>query len=69
MPVSADNFVTSLNKLNVKDVSELEETVVDLGVEEGLKLLKLSLECKTVLTNFYMGNVQRKFFRSCFKSF
>ncbi|TXG49680.1 hypothetical protein EZV62_025555 [Acer yangbiense] len=69
MPVSADNFVTSLNKLNVKDVSELEETVVDLGVEEGLKLLKLSMECKTVLTNFYMANVQRKFFRSCFKSF
>ncbi|KAK3232255.1 hypothetical protein Dsin_004136 [Dipteronia sinensis] len=57
MPVSANNFITLLNKLNVKDVSALEETVVDFGVEEGLKLLKLSLECKTVLTSFYLGNV------------
>ncbi|KAI9157208.1 hypothetical protein LWI28_028426 [Acer negundo] len=60
VPASAKNVVTLLNKLNVKDLSELEEIVVDLGVEEGLKLLKLSLECKTVLTSFYMENVQLK---------
>ncbi|TXG49679.1 hypothetical protein EZV62_025554 [Acer yangbiense] len=53
MPASAKNVVTLLNKLNVKDLSALEEIVVDLGVEEGLKLLNLSLECKTVLTSFY----------------
>ncbi|KAI9157807.1 hypothetical protein LWI28_028361 [Acer negundo] len=34
MPVSAKNFVALLNKFDVKEVSALRETVVDLGVEE-----------------------------------
>ncbi|KAI9156191.1 hypothetical protein LWI28_002020 [Acer negundo] len=57
IPMSSKHVVTLLNKFNVKDVGAVEEIVVDFGVEEGLKLLKLSLECKTVLTNFYLGNV------------
>ncbi|TXG49702.1 hypothetical protein EZV62_025577 [Acer yangbiense] len=53
MPMSTKMFVSLLNKFYVEDLSALEETEVEVGVEEGLKLLKLSLECKTVLTSFY----------------
>ncbi|KAK2663110.1 hypothetical protein Ddye_001684 [Dipteronia dyeriana] len=53
MPMSTKMFVSLLKKFDIEDVSALEETEVELGVEEGLKLLKLSLECKSVLTSFY----------------
>ncbi|KAL5733324.1 hypothetical protein ACOSQ2_033016 [Xanthoceras sorbifolium] len=43
MPMSAKMFVSLLKKSDVKDLDALEEIEVDLGVEEGLKLLKLSL--------------------------
>ncbi|XP_075670310.1 uncharacterized protein LOC142640103 [Castanea sativa] len=41
-PMSTISRITLLNNLNVKDVEALEEKVVDLGMEEGLKLLKAS---------------------------
>ncbi|KAL5733320.1 hypothetical protein ACOSQ2_033012 [Xanthoceras sorbifolium] len=53
MPMSSKMFVSLLKKFDVKDVSALEEIEIEFGTEEGLKLLKLSLECKTVLTSFY----------------
>ncbi|KDO67762.1 hypothetical protein CISIN_1g042483mg [Citrus sinensis] len=51
MPMSTICSLTLLNKFNVKDVGGLEEKVVD-----GLRLLKASLECKTVLTSVFLGN-------------
>ncbi|KAJ0101353.1 hypothetical protein Patl1_06278 [Pistacia atlantica] len=56
-PMSTISSITLLNRFNVKDVGSLEEKVVDFGVEEGLKLLKASLECKTVLTSIFLGNI------------
>ncbi|KAH7525536.1 hypothetical protein ACOSP7_032663 [Xanthoceras sorbifolium] len=53
MPMSSKMFVSLLNNFDVKDVSALEEIEIKFDTEEGLKLLKLSLECKTVLTSFY----------------
>ncbi|BFG22462.1 hypothetical protein CerSpe_087360 [Prunus speciosa] len=50
-----------LNQFNVK-VGALEEKVVDLGMDEGLKLLKASLETSTVLTNVFLGNKKAKTF-------
>ncbi|KAB2063655.1 hypothetical protein ES319_A10G230500v1 [Gossypium barbadense] len=41
---------------NVKDVGALQEKVVDLGMNEALRLLKDSLESKTVLTSVFLGN-------------
>ncbi|KAK9189846.1 hypothetical protein WN943_018445 [Citrus x changshan-huyou] len=35
------------------DAGGLEEKVVNLGVNEGLKLLKASLNCRTVLTSVF----------------
>ncbi|XP_031254257.1 uncharacterized protein LOC116112242 [Pistacia vera] len=54
MPLSTISGITLLNKLNVKDLSALEEKIVDFGVEEGLKLLKASMECKNVLTSVFL---------------
>ncbi|OMO97106.1 hypothetical protein COLO4_14884 [Corchorus olitorius] len=48
--------ITLLNKFNVKEVGALEEKVVDLGMDEGLKLLKSSLQSKSVLTNVFLGS-------------
>ncbi|KAL5800078.1 hypothetical protein ACOSQ4_032962 [Xanthoceras sorbifolium] len=56
MPLSTTMFVSLLKKSGVKDLDALDEIEVDLGVEEGLKLLKLSLESKTILTSFYFGD-------------
>ncbi|TYH00240.1 hypothetical protein ES288_A10G258900v1 [Gossypium darwinii] len=41
---------------NVKDVGALQEKVVDLGMNEALRLLKDSLGSKTVLTSVFLGN-------------
>ncbi|TXG49697.1 hypothetical protein EZV62_025572 [Acer yangbiense] len=43
-----------------KEVTELQEMVVDLSEEEGTKLLKASGECKTVLTSVFLGNMEEQ---------
>ncbi|KAL4621263.1 hypothetical protein ACB092_06G215400 [Castanea dentata] len=42
-PMSTISSITLLNNFNVKEVGDLEEKVVDLGMDEGVKLLKASL--------------------------
>ncbi|KAJ4723920.1 DUF674 family protein [Melia azedarach] len=49
-------WITLFNKFKVKGLSSLEERVVDFGVDEGLKLLKASMDCKNVLTSIFLGN-------------
>ncbi|MBA0725712.1 hypothetical protein Golax_022276 [Gossypium laxum] len=55
-PMSTISSVTMLNKFNVTDVGALQEKVIDLGMNEALRLLKASLESKTVLTSVFLGN-------------
>jgi len=55
-PMSTISSITMLNKFNVKDVGALEERVVQMGMPQGLKLLKTSLQSKTVLTSVFLGN-------------
>ncbi|KAA3481717.1 DUF674 domain-containing protein [Gossypium australe] len=55
-PMSTISSITMLNKFNVTDVGALEEKVVDFGMNEALRLLKASLESKTVLTSVFLGN-------------
>ncbi|KAL4621252.1 hypothetical protein ACB092_06G214600 [Castanea dentata] len=50
-PMSTISCVTLLNRFKVKHVGVLEEKVIDLGIDEGVKLLKASLQSKTVLTD------------------
>ncbi|KAH7525537.1 hypothetical protein ACOSP7_032662 [Xanthoceras sorbifolium] len=55
-PMSTISSITLLNKFNVKDVEALDEKDVEFGLDEVLKLLKASMECKTVLTSVFLGN-------------
>ncbi|XP_057734808.1 uncharacterized protein LOC130950315 [Arachis stenosperma] len=54
-PMSTISGITMLNQFNVKDVAVLKETVVQLGMEEGLKLLKASIESQMVLTTVFLA--------------
>ncbi|XP_004147723.1 uncharacterized protein LOC101207526 [Cucumis sativus] len=54
-PMSTISSITLLNKFNIKEVGALEEKVVTLDVSQGLKLLKASLQSKTVLTDVFLG--------------
>ncbi|KAL6128289.1 hypothetical protein ACLB2K_071644 [Fragaria x ananassa] len=54
-PMSTISCITMLNKFNVREVGSLEEKVVHLGMDEGLKLLKASLESDSVLTSVFLG--------------
>ncbi|MED6119636.1 hypothetical protein PIB30_013268 [Stylosanthes scabra] len=55
-PMSTISCITLLNQFSVKDVGVLKEKVVDLGMAEGIKLLKASLESETVLTSVFLKN-------------
>ncbi|GMI80678.1 hypothetical protein like AT3G09110 [Hibiscus trionum] len=53
-PMSAISCITLLNKFNVKDVGVLEEKTIDVGTDEGVKLLKASLQSTAVLTDVFL---------------
>ncbi|XP_072980469.1 uncharacterized protein [Typha angustifolia] len=54
VPMSTISSITLLNKFHVKDLGSLEEKVVKLGLEEGLELLKASLQSKNVLSDVFL---------------
>ncbi|GAV77076.1 DUF674 domain-containing protein [Cephalotus follicularis] len=60
IPMSTISSITMLKKFNIKDVGVLEEKVVNFGMGEGVKLLKASLQSKTVLTDVFLGPNGRK---------
>ncbi|GLT88977.1 hypothetical protein SLE2022_069820 [Rubroshorea leprosula] len=54
-PISTISGITiMLNQFNVKDLGALEEKVVDVGMDQGVELLKMSLQTKTVLTEVFL---------------
>ncbi|XP_057426597.1 uncharacterized protein LOC130720031 [Lotus japonicus] len=53
-PMSTISSITLLNKFNIKEVGVLQEKVVELGMAEGIKILKASLQSKTVLTSVFL---------------
>ncbi|XP_059458885.1 uncharacterized protein LOC132188449 [Corylus avellana] len=53
-PMVNISFVTLLTQFNIQDVGNIEEKVVQLGINEGVKLLKASLRSKTVLTDVFL---------------
>ncbi|KAF5946826.1 hypothetical protein HYC85_017054 [Camellia sinensis] len=53
-PMSTISGITMLNKCNITNISALEEKVVTFGMDEGLKLLKASLQSKEVLTSIFL---------------
>ncbi|KAK4719602.1 hypothetical protein R3W88_017940 [Solanum pinnatisectum] len=52
-PMSTISSITLLNLFSIKDVGVLKEKVVTLGMDEALKLLKTSLQSKSVLTSVH----------------
>ncbi|MED6119625.1 hypothetical protein PIB30_013257 [Stylosanthes scabra] len=54
-PMSTISSITMLNQFNIKDVGVLKEAVFQLGIDEGLKLLKASMESKSVLTSVFLA--------------
>ncbi|XP_028785498.1 uncharacterized protein LOC114741413 [Neltuma alba] len=57
LPMSTISAIAMISKFNVRDITSLEEKVVELGIEEGVKLLKASLECKNALTRVFLKNM------------
>ncbi|KAJ6892265.1 hypothetical protein NC651_025462 [Populus alba x Populus x berolinensis] len=53
-PMSMVSGVGLLNKFDIKDFGVLEEKVVELGINEGLELLKASLLSKDALTAVFL---------------
>ncbi|KAL8557720.1 hypothetical protein ACS0TY_004991 [Phlomoides rotata] len=54
-PMSTISSITLLNKFNINNVSALEEKVVDLGMNEAVKLLMASLVSNTILTHVFLN--------------
>ncbi|GMI80682.1 hypothetical protein like AT3G09110 [Hibiscus trionum] len=57
-PMSTISSIAMLNKFNVKEVGALQEKTVHFGMDEGLKLLKCSLQSKEVLTSVFLGKMR-----------
>ncbi|KAL6126579.1 hypothetical protein ACLB2K_074626 [Fragaria x ananassa] len=54
-PMSTVSIIDVLKELNVMEVDALEQKLGSLGKEEGLKLVKASLESNTVLSSVFLG--------------
>ncbi|XVF75412.1 hypothetical protein PTKIN_Ptkin13bG0186600 [Pterospermum kingtungense] len=59
-PMSTISSITLLNKFNIKDVGVLEEKVIDMGMDEGVKLLRASMQSNAVLTAVFLGKKAAK---------
>uniref|UniRef100_A0A803M3M3 DUF674 domain-containing protein n=1 Tax=Chenopodium quinoa TaxID=63459 RepID=A0A803M3M3_CHEQI len=54
-PMSTISGITLMNKFHVKDVTSLIEKEVEVGMKEGLAMLKASLETKDVLSTVFLA--------------
>ncbi|XP_047331655.1 uncharacterized protein LOC124935253 [Impatiens glandulifera] len=55
-PTSSSSSISLLKDFSIKYVNNIQEIVVDLGIDEGIKILKASLEGKEVLTSVFIHN-------------
>ncbi|XP_050211885.1 uncharacterized protein LOC126662041 [Mercurialis annua] len=53
-PMSTISSITLINTFDIRDLRSLQEKVVDIGLDEGLKLLQVSLQAKNVLTSVFL---------------
>ncbi|XP_051220366.1 uncharacterized protein [Lolium perenne] len=54
-PMSSISGITLLNAFAVEDLSALQEKTVQLDCNEGLEILKASLQSKTVLSDVFLA--------------
>ncbi|KAL9679630.1 hypothetical protein QQ045_017496 [Rhodiola kirilowii] len=57
---STISIVSLLSTFNIKDVGDLKEMTVSIGMAEGLQLLRASLFSKTVLTDVFLSQTEVK---------
>ncbi|OMP02665.1 hypothetical protein COLO4_10946 [Corchorus olitorius] len=56
-PMSTISGITLMSKFNIKDIGSLQEKVIDMGMDQGVKMLKAALQSKTVLTDVFLRKV------------
>ncbi|CAO2204588.1 unnamed protein product [Urochloa humidicola] len=54
-PMSTISGITALRGLGVTDINSLQEKTVQVGYNEGMEVLRASLQSKTVLTDVFLG--------------
>ncbi|XP_077244983.1 uncharacterized protein LOC143884961 isoform X2 [Tasmannia lanceolata] len=54
-PINSISTFLPLNKFNLNDTVVLEEKVVEVGMEEGLALLKASFQSSTAISDVFLG--------------
>ncbi|GJN05759.1 hypothetical protein PR202_ga23423 [Eleusine coracana subsp. coracana] len=59
-PMSTISGITLLNTFGITDIGMLQEKTVQLGYAEGLEILRVSLQSKTVLSDVFLGNKKQK---------
>ncbi|KAE8647972.1 hypothetical protein Csa_000561 [Cucumis sativus] len=52
--MSSISSITLLKEFNIGDVGVLEEKLITLDVNEGVRLLGASLQSKTILTDVFL---------------
>ncbi|KAG2586927.1 uncharacterized protein LOC120674482 [Panicum virgatum] len=58
-PMSTISGITLLNTFGVTDIGTLQDKTVQLGYDEGLEILRVALQSKTVLTDVFLGKKQK----------
>ncbi|KAF8008912.1 hypothetical protein BT93_J0033 [Corymbia citriodora subsp. variegata] len=66
-PMSPVSSITLLKRFDVHEIEDLEEKVVDFGLDEAVKLLNASLHSKTVLTDIFSRRESVKCYSSALK--
>ncbi|KAL6847951.1 hypothetical protein ACP4OV_022079 [Aristida adscensionis] len=59
VPMSPISGITLLKTFGITDIGTLQEKTVQLGYDEGLEILRVSLQSKTVLTDVFLGKKQK----------
>ncbi|XP_072995056.1 uncharacterized protein [Typha latifolia] len=54
VPISISSVIELLDNFQDKDASSLYESTVEVGMEEGLELLRVSMQSRTVLTDVFL---------------
>ncbi|CAL4958293.1 unnamed protein product [Urochloa decumbens] len=58
-PMSTTSGITLLNTFGITDIGTLQEKTVQLGYDEGLEILRVALQSKTVLTDVFLGKKRK----------
>ncbi|KAI3429116.1 Dirigent protein [Psidium guajava] len=59
-PMSTISSITLLKKFNVEEIGHLEEKVVSFGMDEVIKLLRISFHSEKVLTDVFLSGKRER---------